>query len=450
MANLLSKTLQARGQEIAPSAQKKEAEVILQLKNDIKERLKEQLEQVSIFGEDTAALREQMRPRIKQLINELAPRTMNPQRLQDVIEEILQELYGLGKLQPYVEDDEITDILVIKGTDTYIVKRGIKHRVEGLFSDPEEVMQLIQRIAFDPAINRQINTRQPTLDARLPDGSRIHAIIPPASPDGPTVSIRKFPARVPTMKDLVNWGSLNEEAADFLRACVQARLNIMVSGRTGSGKTTLLNVLSEFIGNNDRIITIEDNLELQVYRYKEHVVRLETRPSRQDPITIADLVKQTLRMMPDRIIVGEIRDEAAADLLNAANTGHDGSMFTMHANSPREAVERLILLANMSGLDMPYQAWQRMVSSSLHLIVQTRILEDTSKRVVAISEIAGINDAGEVEVQDIWRFVQDGIDEKGRILGQLRPTGHLPRFKAIFAMNKVAYDWDRLAGKGRT
>lgn len=419
------------------------------LKREVKQRLRDELEQVSIFAESTKVLRDQWRPRVRQVVNQVAPKTADPAEMSSMVEEILQEIFGMGKLQPYLDDPVITDIMVVGGRDVYVMRHGKKEKADLVFEDPEEVVHLVRRIASDPMVNRRIDESSPMLDARLPDGSRLHALIPPVVPDGPTISIRKFPEKVPEIDDLIRWGSITQEAADFLRACVRARLNLVVTGGTGSGKSTLLNILAEAIPDEERIVTIEDSLELQIHRKKPHVVRLEARPPSVEgkgEIPISRLVKETLRMLPDRIIVGECRREETAEMLNAMNTGHDGSMTTMHANSPRDAIGRMIYMAMMSGTDIPYLAWHKMIASAVNLIVHLERLYDGSRKVTRITEVNGTDpQTGEVALRDLFVFVQEESGPDGKIRGQLKPTGVVPNFHEMFRRNQVHYDLERLA-----
>jgi Flp pilus assembly CpaF family ATPase len=288
-------------------------------------------------------------------------------------------------------------------------------------------MNVIERIVAP--IGRRINESSPYVDARLKDGSRVHAIIPPLALDGPMVTIRKFPKKRLGPEDLVNFGSMNDRMSLFLKACIQARLNVIVSGGTGSGKTTLLNVLSSFIPANERILTVEDAAELQLVQ--EHVGRLETRPPSVDGtngVTIRDLVRQTLRMRPDRIIIGEVRDGAALDMLQAMNTGHDGSMATVHANSPRDALSRLETLVMMAGMDLPVRAIREQIAGAVNLIVQQTRLSDGSRRVLAITEVNGM-EGDVIKTSPIFEYKIDGIDEKTRkVIGKHTATGFMPTF----------------------
>ncbi len=342
-----------------------------------------------------------------------------------LFEQIAAEILGLGPLQQLLEDDTITEIMVNGARNIYIERRGKITRLPLTFENDEHVMRIIERIVSP--LGRRIDESSPYVDARLPDGSRVNAIIPPVSLVGPVLTIRKF-ARSPfTVDQLVQLGSITPEAIQFLDACVKARVNVVISGGTGSGKTTLLNVLSAFIPSDERIITIENAAELQLRQ--EHVVTLESRPPNiegKGEITIRNLVINALRMRPDRIIVGEIRDEAALDMLQAMNTGHDGSMTTCHSNTPRDSLSRIETMTMMAGMELPVRAIREQVSSAIDLVVHQERLRDGSRKVVNITEVSGME--GEViTMTDIFVFEQLGY-ENNRVIGRLRPTGLRPKF----------------------
>ncbi|HET7375344.1 MAG TPA: CpaF family protein, partial [Anaerolineae bacterium] len=344
---------------------------------------------------------------------------------QRLFEQIAAEILGFGPLEPFLVDETITEIMVNGPKNIYIERRGRIERTTTQFESNDHVMRIIDRIVAP--LGRRIDESSPYVDARLPDGSRVNAIIPPLALNGPTITIRKF-FRIPlTVEKLVETGSLTAEAVEFLKACVQARLNILVSGGTGSGKTTLLNILSGFIPDDERIVTIENAAELQLRQ--EHVVTLESRPANienRGEVTIRDLVINSLRMRPDRILVGECRGAEALDMLQAMNTGHDGSMTTLHANSTRDALARMETMVLMAGMDLPHRAIREQISSALNVIVQQERMRDGSRRVINISEVQGME--GEVvTMSDIFTFERTGI-ENGRIIGRLIPTGLRPRF----------------------
>ncbi|MCS6881321.1 MAG: CpaF family protein [Oscillochloridaceae bacterium] len=349
---------------------------------------------------------------------------------QRMFESIEADIIGLGPLEQLLADPEISEIMVNGPKQIYIEKRGKLIKTDVTFSNDEHVLRIIDRIVAP--LGRRVDESSPMVDARLPDGSRVNAIIRPLALNGPTITIRKFRKDKLTIHDLVRFGSLTQDMADFLGACVKARTNIVVSGGTGSGKTTLLNVLSNFIPEDERIITIENAAELQLQQ--DHVVSLESRPPNVEgrgEITIRDLVINSLRMRPERIIVGECRGGETLDMLQAMNTGHDGSMTTIHANSPRDAVGRIETMCLMAGMDLPARAIREQIASAVQLFVQQSRLKDGSRKVTQITEVSGME--GDVVVmQDIFVFEQTGIDERGKIVGQLRPTGVRPKFVEKF------------------
>ena len=343
-----------------------------------------------------------------------------------IIQDALNDLLGYGPLQPLLEDPEISEIMVNGPHKVYIEKKGklIKTNIE--FDNNDQVLRVIDRIILP--LGRRIDTDSPTVDARLPDGSRVNAVIPPVTVDGPCITIRKFKKDKLTIDQLVNYSSLNEIMAEFIRACVISRLNIIVSGGTGSGKTTLLNVLSSFIPDDERIVTIEDAAELSLMQ--DHIVRLETKPSNiegKHAVMIRDLVRNALRMRPDRIIVGEVRGGEALDMLQAMNTGHDGSLTTLHANTPRDALSRLETMCLMAGMELPLKVIRQQISSAVDLVVQQSRLKDGSRKITSITEVAGME--GEMIVMsEIFQFQQTGIGDEGKILGDHKATGIRPMF----------------------
>jgi pilus assembly protein CpaF len=342
-----------------------------------------------------------------------------------LFEQIAAEILGFGPLQPLLEDDTITEVMVNGAKNIYIERKGKIHRVPVTFENNDHVMRIIDRIVAP--LGRRIDESSPYVDARLPDGSRVNAVIPPLSLVGPVLTIRKFSRNPITVEQLMQFGSITQEAIQFLKACVEARLNIVISGGTGSGKTTFLNILSGFIPGDERIITIENAAELQLRQ--EHVVTLESRPPNiegRGEVTIRDLVINSLRMRPERIIVGEIRDEAALDMLQAMNTGHDGSMTTLHSNGPRDTLARLETMTLMAGMDLPSRAIREQIASAIDLIVHQERMRDGTRKIVNLTEISGME--GEViTMTDIFVFEQTGI-ENGQIVGRLRPTGLRPKF----------------------
>jgi pilus assembly protein CpaF len=342
-----------------------------------------------------------------------------------LFEQIAAEILGFGPLQPLLEDDTITEIMVNGAKNIYIERKGKVHRVPVTFENNDHVMRIIDRIVAP--LGRRIDESSPYVDARLPDGSRVNAVIPPISLIGPVLTIRKFSRNPITVEQLVQFGSVTPEAIQFLKACVEARLNVVISGGTGSGKTTLLNILSGFIPSDERILTIENAAELQLRQ--EHVVTLESRPPNiegRGEITIRNLVVNALRMRPERIVVGEIRDEAALDMLQAMNTGHDGSMTTLHSNGPRDTLSRLETMTLMAGMDLPSRAIREQIASAVDLICHQERMRDGTRKITNITEVSGME--GEViTMTDIFVFEQTGV-ENGQIVGRLRPTGLRPKF----------------------
>lgn len=342
-----------------------------------------------------------------------------------LFEQITAEILGFGPLQPLLEDETITEVMVNGAKNLYIERKGKIHRVPVTFENNDHVMRIIDRIVAP--LGRRIDESSPYVDARLPDGSRVNAVIPPISLVGPVLTIRKFSKNPITVDQLIQYGSLSAEGVQFLKACVESRLNVVISGGTGSGKTTLLNVLSSFIPVDERILTIENAAELQLRQ--EHVVTLESKPPNiegRGEITIRQLVINALRMRPDRIVVGEIRDEAALDMLQAMNTGHDGSMTTLHSNSPRDTLSRLETMTLMAGMELPARAIREQIASAVDVICHQERMRDGTRKVTNITEVSGM-EGDVITMTDIFVFEQTGI-ENSQIVGRLRPTGLRPKF----------------------
>jgi pilus assembly protein CpaF len=339
---------------------------------------------------------------------------------------VMDELFGFGPIEPLLRDDSISEVMVNGPRSVYVEQKGKLTLTSVRFANDEHVLKVIDRIIRP--LGRRIDRKWPMVDARLPDGSRVNAIIPPCAIDGPSITIRKFAKKKLTVEDLIRFGSMTPEMAEFLRACVVSRLNIIVAGGTGSGKTTLLNVLSNFIPSDERIVTIEDSAELKLAQ--EHVVRLESKPPEIDGtgrVTINDLVINSLRMRPERIVIGECRGGETMAMLQAMNTGHDGSLSTLHANSPRDAIARMETMAMMAGMDIPLRVIREQIASAIDLIVQQTRLEDGSRKIAYITEVQGME--GDVVVlQDIFILQILGKTPEGKIISELRPTGTRPRF----------------------
>ena len=342
-----------------------------------------------------------------------------------LFEQIVAEILGFGPLEPLIADETVTEIMVNGPRNIYIERQGKIERTNAVFESPDHVMRIIDRIVAP--LGRRIDEASPYVDARLPDGSRVNAIIPPLSLVGPVITIRKF-FKIPlTVERLIELGTITPEGIEFIKACVQARLNILVSGGTGTGKTTFLNILSQFIPDDERILTIENAAELQLRQ--EHVVTLESRPPNiegRGEVTIRDLVINALRMRPERIIVGECRGAEAMDMLQAMNTGHEGSMTTLHANSARDALARLETMVLMAGMDLPHRAIREQISSALDLIIQQERMRDGTRKVVAITEVQGM-EGDVITMSDIFVFEKTGV-ENGKIVGRFMPTGLRPKF----------------------
>ena len=381
------------------------------------------LERVTQLDRDT------VRKEVAEMVASLAAEENTPMTYQErdrLSQEVLDEVFGLGPLEPLMKDHTISDILVNTYKNVYIERSGMLERVPVNFRNDAHLMSIIDRIVS--AVGRRIDESSPMVDARLADGSRVNAIIPPLAIDGPCLSIRRFGRDPLTANDLVQNDTLTNNMLDLMRGSVYARLNVLISGGTGSGKTTMLNVLSSFISNRERIVTIEDAAELQLHQ--DHVVRLETRPPNVEgkgAVRQRQLVTNALRMRPDRIIVGEVRGEEALDMLQAMNTGHDGSLATIHANTPRDALGRLETMVAMANLNIPDTAIRRQIASAIDVVVQVSRLSDGKRRVISLAEVTGME--GEVvTMQDIFVYKKMGIGENGEVLGEFVPTGIRPKF----------------------
>ena len=377
----------------------------------------------------TEVSREEVRREVGLILEALVVGESTPMNLQErerLAQEVLDEVFGLGPLEPLLADPTVTDILVNTYKRVYVERKGMLDQTSVQFRDDAHLMAIIDRIVS--AVGRRVDESSPMVDARLPDGSRVNAIIPPLSVDGPCLSIRRFGHNRLLAEDLINNRSMTPAMLELLRGCVKARLNILISGGTGAGKTTFLNVLSTYISDRERIVTIEDAAELLLNQ--EHVVRLETRPPNiegKGAVHQRQLVINSLRMRPDRIIVGEVRGEEALDMLQAMNTGHDGSLTTIHANTPRDALARLETMVAMSNLNLPENAIRRQIASAIDVVVQVSRMSDGTRKIVCVSEITGM-EGDIVTMQDVFTFQKRGIRESGEVVGEFLPTGIRPKF----------------------
>lgn len=396
------------------------------------------LKKLALSGISHQELAEQAATMIREILSQLTIQLPDPKLLEVLERELIQEAVGLGPLEYLIERDDITEIMVNGPDRVYVERDGVLYRTDTAFADSNQVLSAIERIVSP--LGRRIDESSPMVDARLPDGSRVNAIIPPLSLVGPTITIRKFSRKALQADDLVRFGSISPEIVQFLAVCVAVRKNILISGGTGSGKTTLLNILSGFLPNRERIVTIEDAAELQLQQ--EHLVRLESRPPNVEgrgAITIRDLVRNALRMRPDRIVVGECRGGEALDMLQAMNTGHDGSLTTIHANSPRDALARLETLVLMAGFDLPLRAIREQVASAIHIVVQICRERDGSRKLVNVSEITKM-EGDVITMQDLFVFRQTGWDAENRIVGVFEPTGAIPTFMEEIQRAKLNLD----------
>lgn len=369
---------------------------------------------------------------LKLAFNDLNIR-LAPSLQEQLFKDILDDVLGYGPLQPLLDDHTISEVMVNGAKNVFIEQNGKLTKTSIQFENDDAVMRLIEKIIVP--LGRRIDSDTPTVDARLPDGSRVNAIIPPVSVDGPTITIRKFEKGRLSIDQLIELGSITQNMADLVQACVVSRMNVIISGGTGSGKTTLLNVLSGFIPENERIVTIEDAAELSLQQ--EHVVRLETKPPNLEgrfAVTIRDLVRNSLRMRPDRIVVGEVRGGEALDMLQAMNTGHDGSLTTLHANSPRDALSRLETMSLMAGMELPLKVIREQIASAIDLIIQQTRLKDGSRKVTSITEVSGM-EGDTIVMTEIFKFEQTSVSQDGSVNGNLVPTGIRPFFSQRLEQN---------------
>jgi len=398
-----------------------------ELKRVIHSKLVEKLDLSRVSDLAGDVLRREIRLVVERLCDTENP-LLNRMERERLIDEVLDETFGFGPLEMLLKDPTVSDILVNGPLKVYVERRGKLERTDVKFRDNAHLLQIIDRIVSK--IGRRVDETSPMVDARLPDGSRVNAIIPPLALDGPTMSVRRFGTNPLKLDDLLNFKAFTKEMAYLMEAAIKARLNIIISGGTGCGKTTLLNTLSSFIPSDERIVTIEDAAELQLQQ--DHVVRLETRPANiegKGEVTTRDLVRNALRMRPDRIVIGECRGSEALDMLQAMNTGHEGSLTTLHANSPRDALARLETMIMMGGFELPVKAMRQQVSSAIDVIIQANRLQGGPRKITSISEVVGM-EQDIIIMQDIFRFRQLGIDQNGRAFGQFESTGVRPTFVA--------------------
>ena len=397
----------------------------LDLRASVHRKLLGRLNLEALAHADRAKAEGEIRQLLVQLLSEESTPISMAER-DTLFVEVLDDVFGLGPLEPLLRDPSISDILVNTYRNVFVERKGVLERVTATFQDDAHLLRVIDRIVS--RVGRRVDDSSPMVDARLQDGSRVNAIIPPLAVDGPLLSIRRFPADRLKAEDLVNLGALTKPMLDFLSHCVKARLTGLISGGTGAGKTTLLNVLSSFIGERERIVTIEDAAELQLKQ--PHVVSLETRPANMEgrgEYSIRDLVKNALRMRPDRIILGECRGAEALDMLQAMNTGHEGSLATLHANTPRDAIARLETMVLYAGTQLPVKAIRDQIASAVDLIIQVSRLSDGSRRVMSITEVTGME--GDVlTMQEIYRYARRGVSAEGVVQGHFEPTGVRPQF----------------------
>ncbi|MBI4570734.1 MAG: CpaF family protein [Chloroflexi bacterium] len=428
-----------------PTRRGHSAEAVNELKFTLHQRLIEELDPSKLQGLDPDRAREAVVAAARSLIAQEMPGIVGAVR-DELVDAVADEVLGLGPIEPLVNDPSISEIMVNAPDQVFYEKEGRLYLSSVRFRDDQHIMRIVERIVAP--LGRRVDESSPMVDARLPDGSRVNVIIPPVAPKSPTITIRKFQADKMTIEDLIGLGSLTRELAEFFRACVQVRLNILVSGGTGTGKTTMLNALSAFIPDTERILTIEDPTELRLQQ--GHVVSLEARPASLEgkgAVTQRDLVRNSLRMRPNRIIVGEVRGAEAFDMMQAMNTGHEGSLSTVHANSPRDALARIENMILMIGMDLPMRAIREQIASAIHLIIQIVRLADGSRKVTHVSEITGME--GEVvTMQDLFRYEQRGIDSDGRVVGEFSGTGIRPRFADKFEVAGIHLPPDLFARLG--
>jgi len=403
----------------------------------IHQRMLQEMDLSAIERLDVARAREAVAVGARQLVTQVYPSLLGDDR-ERVIKRVIDEAIGYGPIEPLLEDDSVSEVMVNAPGEIFFERDGVIYLSPLRFRDNGHIMRIVERI-ISP-LGRRVDESSPYVDARLPDGSRVNIVIPPLVPRSPTMTIRKFRREKYTMADLVGIGTMTQPIADFLQACVKHRLNMLISGGTGTGKTTLLNALSAAIPNSERIISIEDPIEMKLQQ--THVISMEARPANiegRNEVTQRDLVRNALRMRPDRIIIGEVRGPEAFDMLQAMNTGHEGSLTTVHANSPRDALSRVENMVLMAGFDLPMRAIREQIASALHVVVQIARHSDGKRRITHITEITG-REQDTVTMQDIFTYHQDGLDEQGRMVGSLDATGIVPTFAERFERAGVMLD----------
>jgi pilus assembly protein CpaF len=419
------------------------SEALNELTYKLHQRLIEELDPAKLEGLEPDKARAAVETAARTLIAQDMPGIVGATR-DDLVTAVADEVLGLGPIESLVDDGSISEIMVNAPDTVFYEREGRIYLSPIHFRDANHIMRVVERIIAP--LGRRVDESSPMVDARLPDGSRVNVIIPPVAPKSPTITIRKFRQDKLTVEDLIATGTLTREIAEFCRACVQVKLNILISGGTGTGKTTLLNALSAFIPDTERIVTIEDPTELKLQQ--GHVVSLEARPPSLEgkgEVTQRDLVRNTLRMRPDRIIVGEVRGSEGFDMMQAMNTGHEGSLSTVHANSPRDCLARVENMILMAGLELPVRAIREQISSAIHMVIQISRLSDGSRRITHVSEISGL-EGQVVTMQDLFRFEQEGIDAEGRVVGHFRSTGIRPQFADRFEVAGISLPSDIYSG----
>ncbi len=422
-----------------PLAKRKSSDPFADLKRTVHQAL---LDNLGPKLYDSRQTQSELEQKVRQALQEVLSQDDTPLTTADrarIAQEIADDILGYGPLEPYLRDPDITEVMVNGSSDIWIERAGRLYKTDGEFTDENHLRRTIEKIVA--RVGRRVDESSPMVDARLPDGSRVNAVVPPLALDGSMLTIRKFAADPYRIEDLIGFGTLTRSVADFLDACVRGKLNILVSGGTGAGKTTTLNVLSSFIPENERIVTIEDAAELQLHQ--DHVLRLEARPPNiegRGEVKVRDLVRNALRMRPDRIVVGEVRDAAALDMLQAMNTGHDGSICTVHANTPRDVLARIETMVLMAGVDLPVRAIREQVASAIDLVVQQTRFKDGTRHITAVSEVVGM-EGDVITLQDLFLFDHGaGFDENGRSIGTLKSTGLRPKFLDKLTASGVSVD----------